>query len=516
VVVRDTREVRAAGLQGDALPEIIEILDDDTDAFGDRAPSHTMSDTGGPGWIGPVAALALVALVGYGVATSASSGGLPKAAPASTTIVVTPTTVPAATTTVPAAVALQPPVPYYAADPPRPYKVKFAEITQDARSSRLDYQLWATPGATGSSGSWFSIVNLSGQSTLYAQNAYRLHTDQGTFAVAHSLSGQTSVQFSNDRSSSLVFTAFGWTDEDLLHLAQSVDIDRGEPTFTDSSLIAGYQLISTIEPWLVVEGLPVEQVYYASTDDPYNGVGINVSPLEPIRDGGPAIDRQTALTFLLDHGTSFMVDGHAAVAGNWVDQSGYSLAAWTAGDHMVTVIGKVQVPQLIDIARTVHEVSSAEWQGMRFQVTKNLSEDTAQNTIINEPEPVTVSFGTDGDGAAWTIGVSMLGTGNTRQVNWTWGLNGANDVTTPDEAAQINTYVSNDRTFVLADLPRAIAATAQLQVNRAGLEPLLVPFNDIDPTLDRTFAAYAFSETGPYTAQIVGPDGAVLTSWPSS
>ncbi|HEX2782695.1 MAG TPA: hypothetical protein VHN36_03850, partial [Ilumatobacteraceae bacterium] len=327
---------------------------------------------------------------------------------------------------------------------------------------------------------------------------------------------QTSIQFSNDRSTSLVFTAFGWSDEDLLRLAESVNVDSAEPAFSDASPIAGYELISTVEPWLVIEGLPVEQVYYASTADPYNSFGINVSPLEPIRDGDPSLDRQTALTFLIDHATAFEVDGHSAVAGGWIDQSGYSLAAWTAGDHMVTVTGKLPVAQLIAIARTVHEVSSAEWDGMRFQVVQNQSEEDTTSLNSTEPQPVPVSFGKDGEGALWTIQVALVTSGNARQINWAWGLNGSDDVTTPDDTAQINTFVGNDRTYVLADLPRAIAATAELHVSRGELEPVVVVFNDIDPTLDRTFAAYAFSETGPYTAQIVGPDGTVLANWPSS
>jgi hypothetical protein len=473
-----------------------------------------MPDTGGPRWVGPVAALALVAVIGYGIVTSDSSGGLPTAAPApSTTHAVPQTTVPPPTTVA----APTPPVPYYAADPPRPYKVRFAEIVQDDRYSPLDFQLWAKPGATATTGSWFSIVNYRGQSTLYAQNAYRLHTDQGTFAVSHLPSGQTSIQFSNDRSSSLVFTAFGWSDEDLLRLVESVNVDSGEVSFSDPSFLAEYNLRSTVEPWRIVQGLPAEQVYYASSADPNNGFGINVSPIEAIGDrGGPAIDRQTALSFLLDHETPFEVDGHSAVAGSWIDQSGYSLAAWIAGDHMVTVGGQMPVPQLIAIARTVHQVSSAEWAGMRFQVTHNLTEENASNQTFTEPQLVPVSFGTDGDGGQWTIRVALAASGSDRQINWAWGLNGSDDVTTPDDTAQINTFVSNDRTYVLADLPRAVAATAELHVTRAGLDPVVAPFNDIDPALDRTFAAYAFTETGPYTAQIIGADGAVLASWPAA
>jgi hypothetical protein len=68
----------------------------------------------------------------------------------------------------------------------------------------------------------------------------------------------------------------------------------------------------------------------------------------------------------------------------------------------------------------------------------------------------------------------------------------------------------------LAELPRAIAPSAHLLVLRDGLDPVSVPFTDTDPSFDRTFAAFAFSEASNYTAQIIGPDGAVLAAWPSS
>ena len=45
--MRDTRDVKASGLQGEALPEMIEILDDDTDPFSDRAANTTIVDMGG-------------------------------------------------------------------------------------------------------------------------------------------------------------------------------------------------------------------------------------------------------------------------------------------------------------------------------------------------------------------------------------------------------------------------------------------------------------------------------------
>ena len=73
--MRDTRGVRATGLLGDASAEIIEIIDDDIDVFGDRGANTTMHDTGGPRWVGPTAAVALIAIIGYGIATSTSGSG---------------------------------------------------------------------------------------------------------------------------------------------------------------------------------------------------------------------------------------------------------------------------------------------------------------------------------------------------------------------------------------------------------------------------------------------------------
>ena len=515
-MLRDTREVRAAGLQGDPSSEIIEILDDDTDAFGDRATSHTFNDVGGPKWVGPVAALALIGLIGYGVATSSSSGVAPKATPVTSTTGVPQTTQPTPTTTTgPPA----PPVPYYAADPPRQYRVQFAEnFLEQGGFNGEDYQLRAKPGATATSGSWFSMVSLRGQQSIYAQNAYRLQSDKGSLAISHLPLGQTGVQFSNNRSSSVQLTAFGWTDDDLVRLAESITLGGGEPVFTDPSLIAGYEVISAVEPWLVVQGLPLEQIYYASVDDPYGGVNISVAPLDRLSQAGPTLDRATALKFLLDHATPFTVDGHQAVAGMWVGQSGYGLATWTAGDHIVTVAGTMPVPQLIAIARTVRQVSAREWDGMKFQAAGNSSEGAGNNAAVTPPYMVPVSYGTDTEGVGWTIRVGLAAYGKVRQINWDWtGYRSLQStvVTTPDNTVQITTFADNDRSYVLADLPRAIAATAELQVSRGGLDPVVAPFNDTDPNADRIFAAYAFSEPGPFTAQVVGPGGIVLATWPS-
>ncbi len=508
--------MRATGLQGEESSEIIEIIDDDIDAFNSRTPNVTVHDTGGPRWVGPAAAVALVALIGYGIATSASSGA-PKAAPApSTTTPRTTTTPPPATTTTVQA----PLVPYYSADPPREYSVSRAEMYEPDRSffGPGEYQLWATTGATSSSGSWFSIQTYPG-STM-TPDAYRVETGERSIAVSHSPFGQSVAQFSSTAFGSVAITSFGMSDEDLVRVAGLVLVSRGSIRIPDPSLVPGYDLVSSVQPWLAVQGVPVETVGYQSNNATAVGlngfINLSVAPRSPTNQGGSTLERQTAIRFFLDHTTTFVVDGHVAVAGTVVGQDDQSLASWIAGDHIVTVSGALTVPELIAVARTVHQVSIDEWQGMQFQATKH----NADNNFGGfESDSVAVSFGTDSESNPWVIKVSVLSfPPNEPDIGWHWdknhgGFNGEFP-TSADDTAKINTVVENRRTYVLADLPRAVAATARLEITRAGLDLVDIPFNDISPDWDRTFAAYAFSEPTTYTAEIIGEDGTVLAGWP--
>jgi hypothetical protein len=508
--VRDTHDVRATGLEGDTPIEIIDIIDDDADAFGDRVPSATMLDSGGRRWVGPIAVAALVALIGYGVATSASTSSVPRVEPGpSTTTPIPTTTRPATPTTIP-----EPLVPYYAADPPREYSVEFADVQQVDQNyyGPGDYQLWSTPGATATSGSWFSVESYpGGGANVYATDAYRLQVDQQTIAISHTRGGQTLAQFVPNSTSTVTLTAFGLSDEAVVRLAQTVRIAREIVQFSDRSVVEGYELISTVHPWAAVQGMPVEQVYYSDGNNPINGFGIAVALFPSSSEVGAVLDRDTALQFFLDHATPFEVDGHTGVAGAVVGQQEFTMATWVAGDHIVTVSGSISVPQLIAIARTVHQVSRGEWAGMQFQASRHNADNNFGN--YEQSDLVPVAFGTDATGETWTIKVAMATFGDQQQVSWEWGNGGFGGPV--DDVAKISTLADSRRTYVLAELPRAVAPTAQLQIIRDGLDPVTVPFTDTDATFDRTFAAYAFSEPTTYTAQIVGADGTVLANWPS-
>lgn len=504
--MRDTRDVKASGLQGEAVPEMIDVIDDDVDPFGDRATNATIHDTGGPRWIGPVAAAALVALMVYGVASSASSNSAPKVAPA-TTAAHAPTTIqprPAPTTTVP-----EPLVPFYAADPSPQFNLVYAQL-EDAPGAIFTrppgyYQLWAPIDSTA----WFSVETSPGGSDSYAVDAYRVQAGVESIAISHPGSGRAVAQFSHGGSANVTLTSFGLTDEALVGLATSVTADQRAIHFNDRSLLAGYQLLSSVQPWLALQGNPLEEVNYAS-DDLTIGITLTVAPRPASDAGGGTLDRQLALRYFFDQPTMFDASGHVGVAGTVVGQPGFALATWIAGDHIVTISGSLPVQQLIDVAGTVHQVTADEWTGMRSQAQLH-SDNNFRDASQSLPTPV--SFGVDAASTPWKIDVTIVTFPGQQAIGWQWDNGGFGSMA--GGTATINTVVDSRRTYVLAALPRAVATTAQLQINRDGLDPVLVPFNDVQPASDRTFAAYVFSEPTTYTAQIIAADGAVLASWPS-
>lgn len=484
-------------------PEIIEVIPDDSGMFDDRTGTGTASDNGGRRWMGPVAAAALVGLIGYGVATSSPST---QASKATSTTVATRATTPTKSTSDAAA----PTVGYYAADPPRGYSVQYANLQplDHAPFTGYAYELWATPGSSATSGQWFSVVTYRGSSTLAAHDAYRVQAGRLSIAISHTAARQAVTQFTEDGRLGVTITSFGWSDEDLVRLATSVQADERSIGFTDAWFDANHDLLSMVQPWLAVQSVPAERVAYVSSSDPDDGVVITVGrPLQPY-EGGTAEARQIALRFLLDGATPFTVDGQPAIAGGIVSQAGRALATWVAGEHVITVSAAMPVSQLIAVARTVHEVPANEWDSMKFQAINS----QMGNPRYDQSVALQISSGTDRDARPWSISVATATSGAQTQINWSWQSNGL--WTTPNGAAQIHTVVDNDRTYVLADLPRSITPAGVLQINGGGLD-VAVPFVDVDPRSDRTFAAYAFSEPGQYSIRVVGSDGAVRAIWPS-
>ena len=58
-------------------------------------------------------------------------------------------------------------------------------------------------------------------------------------------------------------TASGLSDEDIVRIARQIRVVRNLVQFSDTAVVDGYDMISTMQPWTVIQGIPVEQIFYS-------------------------------------------------------------------------------------------------------------------------------------------------------------------------------------------------------------------------------------------------------------
>ena len=73
-----------------------------------------------------------------------------------------------------------------------------------------------------------SRASPAARTSIYAVDAYRVATGEQSIAISHMPTGQSVAQFSVNRSVAVTLTSFGRSDEDLVRLAQSVTVEGCE------------------------------------------------------------------------------------------------------------------------------------------------------------------------------------------------------------------------------------------------------------------------------------------------
>ena len=472
-------------------PELVEMIDDDWDVFGDHSFNRSSHDTEGPRWVGPVAAIALLAIVGYGVASS-SIGSTPTPAP-----------------TIPGLIKTQ----YYVADPPSGFNMYLAEGRDEGGAAASDLsqsgpaQLWATSDASATAGSWFLVSKGSHHAT--GENSYRTIIDGIEVVIEHDPpTGQSRLSFTKD-GHPLEITALGWLDRQLVRLVRSVSIDDTEIRFSDRFFATDHRHILDSDPAAAMFGLPVARVGYTT------GLPATLAQSFTITVGGDNIaDRSKVMQFALSNTASFTVGDLSAIVGQSAADPTVSIAQWQDGERLITMQGNVGAKQLEAIAETVHQSS-------KRSVHKQLDAGGARKVAALQVQPKTIASGMLGDGWPWTIQVSTRNPSNASD-GYLWWIGQPGDSTQPTETKislptgkpTIETIVEHGRTYVLAKVPLSMTG-AELHVSPNGLPSTVAPLLMIDRTLADNFTATVFFEPVPFTARIVDSSGATVASWPT-
>ncbi|MEY2415504.1 MAG: hypothetical protein QOH53_838 [Ilumatobacteraceae bacterium] len=476
-------------------PELVEMIDDDWDVFGDHSfdlsGNLASRDTGGSRWVAPAAALALITIVGYGIASpSATSTATP--AP-----------------TIPGLIKTQ----YYVADAPSGFDMYLAEARDDGGAAARDLdesgpaQLWATSDASATEGSWFLVSRGSHHAT--GENSYRTTVDGIEVVIEHDPpTGQSRLAFTKD-GHPLEIIALGWVDRQLVRLVRSVSVDDSEIRFSDRFFETDHKHILDSDPAAAMSGLPVARVGYTT------GLPARLAKSFTITVGGDNIsDRSKVLKFALSSTSSFAVGDLPAIVGQSVADPTVSVAQWRDGERLITMQGNVGPKQLESIAQTVHQSSK---RSVRKQLDASKPPEVPALGVL----PKTIASGTLGDGSPWTIQVSTRNPSNASD-GYLWWIGQPGDSAQPTETRislptgkpTIETIVEHGRTYVLAKVPLSMTG-AQLHINPTGRPSTVVPLLPIDPSLADNFTATVFFEPVPFSARIVDSSGATVATWPT-
>ena len=473
-------------------PELVEMIDDEVDLFGDRAPVEPVRESRRtPHWVGPVAAAMLLAVVGYNVATSVfDDAQKTKADPNQ----------------------IKPE--FLVADTPKGFDMYLAEARGQTGTPVADFpeigpaQLWATSDASATTGSWFVVSQGTHHAT--GRNSYRIIVDGLEVVVEHGpASGQSRASFTRD-GEPLEITAFGWVDRQLVRLVGSVRIEQSVIHFSDLFFASGNRRILDADPATALFGEPVSRVGYSTAVPPKLASTFTITVA-----ADHTTDRATVNRFALTNIGHFALADRTATVGRSSADPTMSVVQWSDGTRLITLAGNVGPDQLSAIARTVHQSSASA-------VHQQLAESSARAIPALQIEPDTIRSGMLADGWAWAIQVSNASP-DTSADGYLWWIAQPGDSVRPGEirpslptgSPTIETIVEHGRTYVLAKVPRSMAG-AELLIRRTGLPSTVTYMFDVDAKFADEFTASVFDEPVSFTAQIVDRDGATVAFWPST
>jgi len=483
-----------AGMKTDPAPdpvEIIEMIDDNRDPFGDRraSPPSAATTTGGPRWIGPAAAVVLLAVVGYGVVSSTIESHKSPSTPQQ----------------------LAKPQ-FYVASPPAQFHMYLAEQRGDGDTHAADFadpgpaQLWATDGASATTGSWF-VVSL-GHRHATGANSYRTIVDDIEVTIEHDPpTGQARLSFTK-HGQAYEITALGWLDRQLVRLVRSIDVNNAGIQFSDDFFVTDHKRIMFADPAAALFGVPLARVGY-TTGLP-EGLAQNFA-ITVSSDDVP--DEDNVTRFALSNVGSFEIGDTTAIIGRSAADPTVSIAQWRDDGRLITMQGNIDSTGMQAVAQTVHKSTDDE-------VHRSLDTTFATPLPGLQSPPSTIVAGTLADGTRWDIEVSPRNPAD-ESAGYVWWIGQPGDSGPPTEtrlslpggAPTIETLVEHGRTYVLAKVPRSVSG-AELHVNPNGHASSVSPLLDIDPALGDRFTATVSFDPVPFTAHIVDGNGNTIASWP--
>jgi len=387
--------------------------------------------------------------------------------------------------------------------------------------------VWSTPGATRTDGKWFSVRASFDNAYPVLPNATRAEVNGNVTLTSVDATGVTSV-VERVGGVSFEFQSFGLSQDDVrkLIIATAVTSDGAikrtdrldEVTRRMELLWSGPVYDGAGPPGLI--GNRAQAVY--RTPDGSQQIDVVTSEQVPndlavSRLLTPPTDTfnlgDARMIVLSDVGALVGVVPAQLLKGETAGLTPKLFAQWHSGTRTVTVVGRLELEQLIQIARSAHPASPAQWATMTTAVP------------IEDPGPTSYFFevtvlgqNVTEHGESWRISLladpcAMITT--QKQVPGNPGVNDpvifggdASFCVTADPSQPLHQYATFDATLLAVLFDAQPAATA-LRVTVGDRAPVDIPI--VASSRPAMYgAAFAFSEDEPYTAALVDASGVVV------
>lgn len=530
---------------GDGRADEIEFLTPDARVFGPgdggavfvgldtddlRAAEGPDDDAEHPRWVSLVAGLVVAAVIAGGVVAASPWDGGTEAS--------TPTTSPRSVIApiggddvtggdvVPSA-----PSTGWVFDPlPSGFTVADAWTTSAAGTvaARGWSEVWATADATAVDGRWFSITLLPAPAALMG-DGIRVDLGGRTAIVGTADTGRLTLSAplsQSDTSQSIGITSSGFTVEELTALAASIGIDADRPqlvddrpVFRDPSLVEGFELVASAPS---DEELIDRYAWGASTSSTAYVSGTTDGPTIQI-DTAP-VDRVLEPLGRLTIGPVRIFPDSASVPADFtgrdlvigVSPSGSDpaiIARWHTDDAgpptTITVRTTLPLGELFELLPTLRRTTIDEWRAVRRRVRD--AQDAA-TTGIAAVEPsrqslVPVASGVVNGRDEWRVSIDpATDFFEIRDPDLVMSLFG--------DGAPLRVVTSMRATYVIARSDTGGWVRVRFDGDADGTAlPPSQPLQQVvatDGTVTTMVAAVAFEGFGPYTIELVGPDGVVV------
>lgn len=478
--------------------ELIELIDSatDDDTHGRPGLTATPIRSSPSHWRPIVAALvAAGAVIGAGVWLESIESSSPPS-PNSTTTSNPPTT--------PAQVPGQPP--RYVGDAPAGMFLAGSQATETPGDG-WSYSVWATDGATATSGRWVAAQVWPGTlADVSLTDGWRHPAGISEVLTAFDAEAQLWTAWADEDSSDLAVVqtiAHGWNERDLLSLIESLGVAGGELTLGTTEATADLRLRQTgtslHHDLLGGDGIVDTLV----NPDEGSVMSVTVTATDAQHD-----QRFAVLAELLLRPTAKILTGTGDVAvtydtGNWL---GRTLARFADGEWTVTVAGTIPDASLDQFVLSIAESTTAS---------------AGYNRVSSRypPDPLATAWLPTAPGATAAWRVVRVGD----QLNWGLRPEGDGSVYQQRMAARGETSDTATLHSLSGSGFTAVWATApddgrslRMRVVEGDGTVTEVPLGPIDSLFAvPVVAVHVFTEAHAFSAELVTDDGAVVAVWPT-